>query len=999
MRKFSIPMFKRRLRLLDVAPESIASSVCFNTKHLSADLLDRSYLNLQKVFDDERAKSFALKRRVITTTGAQSRIVTTRAPASSPNSVRPLTDTVYYTVGALYICAFMESEYDGLPWTVACAQTSYGLDGRGVAQPVNADTFLQGFDATLQNMKSLAEDIMHAYNDPFTVWDENLVKKCAALISTVTNGTRKVDFSNAQYVIPQSILDFVILADVIESYVGVVTSVAKKLSTRVVSAEAINISATLTLSDVIKLAKGLQREHRLADLLNAGLDGLLLTDVVSFDKLTKSHGLNPGLGITLLRAKGMSFLSSSIASRKEDRKLDKFQSVIPTLTLYELYLGATNPNHQLPQYVKAYISSLTSAQLKQISSHVFRDGYDEKEYTMLTAHYSEQIKLIEALITKYYDLSDYDENIAHGFTIVRGYVNGRQLIRSLSLRAHAAPQFFRLNYNATRKGSILAFDCTDVSDRFQAIKVKTPVEQVVPYNTVLANASTSPMDVECFISSRYGGGVFFASKKAKDEFLPSWSHTGRTLCVDYDVTTHTLVLKIAQAMFAILPPAEGPDVISFGSSVTRRSCPGYDFTAVPVTDTSDVIDKILALPARLVIGQSSDQLRQIYLAQIMKLTDDRVTAVDVETSPFKHFTREQLYSVSYVGSVMPFVDKPTNIETSLVVPSFVKIADLTQVNSSIRVSAVVKSVDYDILLPVACVRDALDRLLTSPELALGATREGAPLCHIKKAVTGDDFILTLHICEDMLKTGNRVVRRGDNGDLTIDLSFGAFGSDLFGDISTQTVTIVKADGSRVDFKKLFNRPLVAQAACTDDGSSGGTALRVCLAMLSALIATTDKKISQTTFGHELAPDLGTIKGEVSVLRDRFKRMYSASYFLTQLGALTGTTFGQFDGLLEQFIKDPNAENALQIVQAVLPSFDVSAYANGLVVPAVVTDAYKGVVADILDDEVYQAEAPKVIDGLNLECLAGVVDARYTQLIDGVITAHLNAVAVTEATSK
>lgn len=87
----------------------------------------------------------------------------------------------------------------------------------------------------------------------------------------------------------------------------------------------------------------------------------------------------------------------------------------------------------------------------------------------------------------------------------------------------------------------------------------------------------------------------------------------------YDPLNGNVSIERDFTAYCIYPPAEGPDVVAFGSQRSRRDTNGplYECRKVDLKDgKADILDVILSIPARFIETMSQDSLRDMHLRQI-----------------------------------------------------------------------------------------------------------------------------------------------------------------------------------------------------------------------------------------------------------------------------------------------------------------------------------------------------------------------------------------------
>lgn len=252
----------------------------------------------------------------------------------------------------------------------------------------------------------------------------------------------------------------------------------------------------------------------------------------------------------------------------------------------------------------------------------------------------------------------------------------------------------------------------------------------------------------------------------------------------YDPLTGSVGVRVENNAYCLFPPSEGKDTVAFGSVSSRRQASGslFECRKVDVVDPkADLLDVILALPARLVENGNQESWASLYLKQVEGLSGRKLPTwhsyqcriVEHDETSFKlawllMSHDEDVRRIAAVNERTIFVpvdsdfsvlfDRKAAASSNLLLPTHVRLP---------------RYIDCSFSIPRSFVSPfVLDIIDTRGHFRTGDARDGQPRCKITPAENKDRVNVYFHVD---VKTDLHV---GDRK-LTKDIVSASAGQDTF----------------------------------------------------------------------------------------------------------------------------------------------------------------------------------------------------------------------------
>lgn len=216
-----------------------------------------------------------------------------------------------------------------------------------------------------------------------------------------------------------------------------------------------------------------------------------------------------------------------------------------------------------------------------------------------------------------------DGSIVSGFSLSHHLTNGRDLIYRLEHNAVSSDEISLLSgILVERKGSKGKREVYSFKHNLYNLD-KLSAERVTLLNSYPGELSQIGSEG---IDSSYGVAVCTSHTQA--EYLGWQKYRARSFNFIYGTDDPVISISVESNLVTILPPSDGQDIQSFGTS-TRRSSGTSRYETRTITDNSDIIDVLLAVPAFTISSLDQETLAGIYKSSIENLVKEDAVEKDV----------------------------------------------------------------------------------------------------------------------------------------------------------------------------------------------------------------------------------------------------------------------------------------------------------------------------------------------------------------------------------
>lgn len=221
----------------------------------------------------------------------------------------------------------------------------------------------------------------------------------------------------------------------------------------------------------------------------------------------------------------------------------------------------------------------------------------------------------EQLIQKLYYTAEIP--FADGFRVYKTFINGQQKIYRLDYKGRKCYSLSIGSYH----GNSVNDGLTDIdTSKTLSGTVESELSPVI-HETARTEFMGVPSTPGRSFQTRDGVMVSVSGSDLM-ELRKERKRSCETLIFDYDPLTGSIGVKREYNAFNVYPPSEGPDFVAYGDEQHRREALGLLFECRKVdveSDQTDLLDVILALPARFVQTGDQTALRDLYVKQTESL--------------------------------------------------------------------------------------------------------------------------------------------------------------------------------------------------------------------------------------------------------------------------------------------------------------------------------------------------------------------------------------------